>query len=545
MSISDYFHTFSAITGGVSAIWGTSRGIARLVDKGQHGESMTDLESWTLYLGIAALPLHAVTAVANYKIVQGAVQNGRIFTQTIRATVTILNFTTLGVDGTMIALGLANLIEKGKNGQIEPLDVLQFSMSVFFFTNTLIQPKTASNIIKKAQDTHLMEVSKTITDVDAKNTFDRFLNDNKGDGGIKDTSKIIRTVNKIPDADAFFKDHSGASKIEIGGRKGKTVLVSDSNANKTRVSTSRVVKSSFEGKCQVRLRPADKQKISQAFNVQDIDDIEMNGKKVFRNMTKTQKGRVKKVLGNLNYNQEIIDAAHVIAETMGYDNVDQLINMTEVISAEVGGKSGADLTNHLNGLKSSTGKSTFISHLQKDMIKANEVAKKSNMGFTDPLCAAYHYRKHGQDFPSKMDSATFYFEKVPKQIFKDQYLREVKTFQNGNKQKFYITPNNDFGVLSERPNGSLIIGSLYNKPGAMEKFSNDVANLWNKTHGPARQENLMEALKQGQRIFVSFDGRNPQPLNKDFHGLSEEEIFEMARQLESFQSLEDDGYESE
>ena len=79
----------------------------------------------------------------------------------------------------------------------------------------------------------------------------------------------------------------------------------------------------------------------------------------------------------------------------------------------------------------------------------------------------------------------------------------------------------------------------------MEKFSNDVANLWNKTHGPARQENLMDALKQGQRVFVSFDGRNPQPLNKDFHGLSEEEIFEMARQLESFQSLEDDGYESE
>ena len=526
----------------MSAIWGASRGVGRLVDKGQHGESMTDLESWTLYLGIAALPLHAVTSVVNYKLVQGAVQNGRIFTQGIRAAATILNFTTLGVDGTMIALGLANLIEKGKNGQLEPLDVLQFSMSVFFFTNTLIQPKVASSIIQRAQDNHLMEVSKTITDADAQKTFQKFVNDNNGDGGIKDRSKIIRTVNRIQDTDAFFKGVKDSSKIEIGGRKGKTVLVTDSNGNKTsRINTSRVVKSDFVNQGAVQLPNRDKNKLAKVYG-KKIEDIELNGKKIFDNMDDRQKGRFKKVFGPIKYNKEIIDTAHNIAEAMSFDNVDQLMSMTEIINAEAGGKTGTDLTNHLNNLKSS-GKTAFIDNLNNDLKKAGKIANQSHLNFTDPLTAVYHYRKHGQDFPSKMDSATFYFKKVPKQIFKENYLRETKTFQDGTTQKFYITPNDDFGVVMEKPDGNNV-SSMYSKPGAFEKFSSemDLANLWEKTHGGARIENLKEALKYSRRVFISFDGRNPKPLT-EFHNLSQEEIEEMARQLKSFQ-VEDDGYES-
>ena len=98
----------------------------------------------------------------------------------------------------------------------------------------------------------------------------------------------------------------------------------------------------------------------------------------------------------------------------------------------------------------------------------------------------------------------------------------------------------------EKPNGT-VISSMYNKPGAMDKFSADMdlRNLWGKTHGPSRRNNIIEALKYSRRIFVSFDGRNPKPLNEEFHGLSEEEIFEMVRQLKCLELPQDDGYESE
>lgn len=56
--------------------------------------------------------------------------------------------------GGMIGLGLANLIDKLEKDQLTPIDVLQFSMSVFLFSNTLIKPKTAAGIISKAQDQH-------------------------------------------------------------------------------------------------------------------------------------------------------------------------------------------------------------------------------------------------------------------------------------------------------------------------------------------------------------------------------------------------------
>ena len=81
----------------------------------------------------------------------------------------------------------------------------------------------------------------------------------------------------------------------------------------------------------------------------------------------------------------------------------------------------------------------------------------------------------------------------------------------------------------------------------MEKFSKymDLANLWGKSHVVSRQQNLLEALKYGQRIFISFDGKNPRPFKpEDIKKLSEEEIFEMSNQLKSFEVLEDDGNES-
>lgn len=87
---------YSAISGGGSALYGASRAVARVVDKSIHGESLSDLESFTLYFSIAATPLHFFTSVVNGTIVRGAIENGRIFSPTMRMFATVLNLSTLG-----------------------------------------------------------------------------------------------------------------------------------------------------------------------------------------------------------------------------------------------------------------------------------------------------------------------------------------------------------------------------------------------------------------------------------------------------------------
>uniref|UniRef100_A0A2C9M5V2 DUF4781 domain-containing protein n=1 Tax=Biomphalaria glabrata TaxID=6526 RepID=A0A2C9M5V2_BIOGL len=101
----------------------------------------------------------------------------------MRSFATLLNFTTLGVDSAMLAMGLANLINKASKDEVTALDVVQFSMSVFFFSNTLMQPKVASSIISQAQEMHLNSYMDKMSDEATKETFKNFMDRNRGDGG--------------------------------------------------------------------------------------------------------------------------------------------------------------------------------------------------------------------------------------------------------------------------------------------------------------------------------------------------------------------------
>lgn len=319
----------SASLGGSSAIYGTCRAIHRLVDKGSHGESLTDIESFLLWFSIAATPLNFTSSMVNAALVRGATEEGRIFSSSMRMFATILNFSTLGVDGIMIGFGIANLIEKSKNNQLTSLDVLQFSMSLFFFTNTLIRPKMASTIIQKAQEKHIQAYSKSLTDVDAKKTFDKFLADNKGSGSIKDRSKIVRTINKINDPNKLFANLKDSTKIEIGGRKGRTLLISDGNNLKHRIRPNSNVKFT----CNVQQFGAvNLQKQTQKC----LEKINADGKKIFDNLNDRQKSRCNKTIGGAaGKNENILNEAISISKDMGLNNIDDVLSIAEILCAEL------------------------------------------------------------------------------------------------------------------------------------------------------------------------------------------------------------------
>ena len=86
---------------------------------------------------------------------------------------------------------------------------------------------------------HLNNIANDMTDAGAKNAFKKFLNDNQMGGGIKERSKIVRTVNRINDPGQFFRNVGPDANVAIGGRKGKTVLIGGQGRETVRVNPSK------------------------------------------------------------------------------------------------------------------------------------------------------------------------------------------------------------------------------------------------------------------------------------------------------------------
>lgn len=189
----------------------------------------------------------------------------------------------------MVGFGIANLVDTNNQDQLTALDLMQFSMSVFFFTNTLIRPQMASAIIKNAQESHVQNIVDTMTDGDAKATFQRFV-DVKGVGTITDNSKIIRTINRINNPTKVFE---GTSDIRIGGRKGKTLLVYDVNNRANRINPNHLP-TFTETNHHI---PTIRKNIRKLLQQPDIVEAKLNENSIFDNLTNRQIARVNEAIG--------------------------------------------------------------------------------------------------------------------------------------------------------------------------------------------------------------------------------------------------------
>ncbi|KAI8770963.1 hypothetical protein BgiBS90_027682 [Biomphalaria glabrata] len=493
----------AAVTGSVSAGYGAVRGASRLYDKGVHGESLADFESLTLWLGIVATPLHFSSSLVNARLVAGA-QQGRIFSNSMRTFATLLNFTTLGVDSAMLAMGLANLINKASKDEVTALDVVQFSMSVFFFSNTLMQPKVASSIISQAQEMHLNSYMDKMSDEATKETFKNFMDRNRGDGGIKDTSKIIRTVNRMEDANKFFKSVNPNDKIDIGGRKGRTVLVSDNKGNVNRINPNRVLLTKqTPGTTATFNFNKDYKKLKKCYG-KDPSDVELNGEKIFQNMSEQDQRRVSHVFGgSAKYNLDILNTAHTVAEALGLNTASGLMSVIEIVAAEVQGRDGAELSTILNNIRG-PGKQTFLQNLQMDLNKATRLAESHNLSFDSPLTAVYHYRKHGNEFPKLLskfgNSIDVYLGPVSHNIFQDCNLRERHTLQDGTVRKIYSTNGDHFGVITTTQQGQKI-STMFQKPGCTVDYSQKLNDYFRNS--PGQIEPISDAANRLAR-FMGF-----------------------------------------
>lgn len=274
--------------------------------------------------------------------------NGTIFSNSTRMFATILNFSTLGVDSVLIGCGLANIVDKYSRKELTTLDVVQFSMSVFYFTNTLIRPQTARSIIKSAQNEHIQKFASAMSDAEARSTFDRFVAENTGRGSILEKSKIIRTINRIENGNAVFGSLSQAKSIEIGGRKGKTIVVDQ----KTRISlknsdaSSSALKSIGKvlGKPKVTIKNEMSSNDVEVGNGSSFEEVTYQGKQLFKDLPSRQRSRVTAVFEEMGNNKlAIIKAAfQLLKDFEQLTNIsitEKILCLIEGITREMNGQS--------------------------------------------------------------------------------------------------------------------------------------------------------------------------------------------------------------
>lgn len=139
-------------TGSITGVYAGFRGAETVIDRKQHGQSISlaDSEARGVWLNIAATALGTIAGAANAAILASA-KAGEVFSKSARAAINVLNISNLSVNGVVIADRLVHMVDKYRSGNLTTLDVLQFSTHVFFFTNSLISMKTARAMIKEVR----------------------------------------------------------------------------------------------------------------------------------------------------------------------------------------------------------------------------------------------------------------------------------------------------------------------------------------------------------------------------------------------------------
>uniref|UniRef100_V5G249 DUF4781 domain-containing protein n=1 Tax=Anoplophora glabripennis TaxID=217634 RepID=V5G249_ANOGL len=136
-------------TGLVSSGYGLIRSSSALVDRYMHKQSIgfDNAESRNCWLTIVSTPLF-FTQFGMIAHMKTTAEAGEIMSKAARITFSVVNVACLTTSGLGIINSLSNIIDKGMNDTLTPLDIYQFTASCVFFTHSAMNFQTASTIIK-------------------------------------------------------------------------------------------------------------------------------------------------------------------------------------------------------------------------------------------------------------------------------------------------------------------------------------------------------------------------------------------------------------
>ncbi|CAF1520597.1 unnamed protein product [Rotaria magnacalcarata] len=292
-------------------------------DKGSQGDSLTDREALSDWVAVSINAFHEATGA----------KTGAILGPSARVIVTILNMSTLCVNSLSIAVAATNLIIKGINGQLTILDILQFSIGVFFFSNTLIQPKTAGQIIKRAQNECLAAVKEDVQVTNLVKIFARQTHDNE---------RIIESICLINDSNEFFTSVAETNSyihltkyglfnlnddIDIHPRTFKKIggaINPDRRVELLKATTKYNNGEITEDQYRAAVR---------SFRQNENFTFLLTRDEIMNKVTKVD--RLGRVLYGRNYNQDIIQSATIIAKKRACSNTCDFCSYVELICHEL------------------------------------------------------------------------------------------------------------------------------------------------------------------------------------------------------------------
>nr|CAD7197667.1 unnamed protein product [Timema douglasi] len=197
------------------------RSVSTLVDKGNHGQSigLKDSEARSCYLTIVGGAL-GMASGAGVKLVSRMAQNGEVMSKAGRILVTALNMSSLAANGAGVLNSLILMRERYKSGDLTNLEIFQFASQVLFFTNSLINIKTANAIIKDNQKVVLNEFEASLRSNKHRRMYRRLAMNTRGEqDAMHGDAKVIKAITHIENPDDFFaRDRTHKMELEPHSR---------------------------------------------------------------------------------------------------------------------------------------------------------------------------------------------------------------------------------------------------------------------------------------------------------------------------------------
>lgn len=423
----------SSIVGAPGAIYGTGRSIGKLVDRGTHDQSISlaDREARACWINAIASAL-ALGTLASAKLLTSAAKLGSVASPATRILCTTLNVTCVSVSGAGVINSIADLVTRKE--KVTALDILQLSTSIFFFTHSAINFRTASGIIKDAQKATIAAQRSRIAP-EHHEKFDAMMGAKQANvepGRIRTmhgNAEFIRELRLIGNKNEFFSAFQmqqnqfnihnelvidpkaffqmTADERNLILQKSKQFSANEITAkefNKAMSSVKKNYRVTFE-----RQFTEARENIQKKFNVGNFEDIAIGNNRILNDAQRHEVKRMDVVVRNTMENSDnAVKASMKMAEKMNCKTVSEYTAVAEYMTTEIN-KMVKEELKHNSGSQS---KKTVFNNICKefsenDIFQADMIKKftdlmeqcggenaKGNPQFGNSFAAAYHYNKH-------------------------------------------------------------------------------------------------------------------------------------------------------
>lgn len=143
------------ITSGICGSWNLVRNSQKLIDRSNHNESINPLNrnALPIWLNITGTSL-TLGASGGTMLLSKAIANGSNITTVAKTAFNSLIVGNLTINGISVAYQSCRLIDKYReNGMIDVSDIIVFSSSVLFFTNSVLTAKLAGEYMELSKGT--------------------------------------------------------------------------------------------------------------------------------------------------------------------------------------------------------------------------------------------------------------------------------------------------------------------------------------------------------------------------------------------------------